>query len=279
MSELGARLRQAREGQGLSLAQASVDTRILQQSLIALEEGAYQRLPGDVVIRGFIRNYAQYLALPADELIELYRRERGATDKIRIVPATNPPRSRSYVLPSFFGVFFVTVALIGLAYVTLNAIGRIGDGGIASVVTVEPSATVPPPSPLPSPTAGRATAIAAAPISPATTPAPGTPTAGPAGGVSFTATQTATASAPIIVELRIAALRGDESSWVRVQSDGNTIYEGTMSSGQRQVFEAQRRILIRAGNPPAVLVTVNGLEQGPLGQVSGQPVNWPWPPN
>jgi hypothetical protein len=66
---------------------------------------------------------------------------------------------------------------------------------------------------------------------------------------------------------------------VRVQSDGNTLYEGIMNAGQRQVFEAQRRILIRAGNPPAVLVTVNGLEQGPLGQISGQPVNWPWPPN
>ncbi|NNJ09342.1 helix-turn-helix domain-containing protein [Chloroflexales bacterium ZM16-3] len=279
MSELGARLRQARESQGLSLAQASVDTRILQQSLIALEEGSYQLLPGDVVIRGFIRNYAQYLGLTADELIELYRRERGATDKIRVVPATNPPGSRSYVLPSFFGVFFVTVALIGMAYVALNAVGRIGDGGIASVATSEPTATVPPPSPLPSPTAGRAPAIAAAPTLPVLASAPGTPTNGPAGGVSFTATQTATSAAPIIVELRIASLRGDENSWVRVQSDGNTIYEGTMIAGQRQTFEAQRRILIRAGNPPNVIVTVNGLEQGPIGQVSGQPVNWPWPPN
>jgi transcriptional regulator with XRE-family HTH domain len=279
MSELGARLRQAREGQGLSLAQAAVDTRILQQSLIALEEGAYQRLPGDVVIRGFIRNYAQYLGMPADELIELYRRERGATDKIRIVPATNPPRSRSYVLPSFFGVFFVTVALAGLAYVALNAIGRIGSGGMADLAAPTPSTIVPPPSPLPSPTPGTAPQIAAAPTAlPSAEPTDGLGSQ-PAGGVSLTVTQTATSAAPIIVEVRIASVRGDESSWVRVQSDGNTIYEGIMNSGQRQVFEAQRRILIRAGNPPAVLVTVNGLEQGQLGQVPGQPVNWPWPPN
>jgi cytoskeletal protein RodZ len=278
MSELGARLRQAREGQGLSLAQAAVDTRIQQQSLIALEEGAYQRLPGDVVIRGFIRNYAQYLGMPADELIELYRRERGATDKIRIVPATNPPRSRSYVLPSFFGVFFVTVALAGLAYVSLSAIGRIGSG-IADVAATAPTATVPPPSPLPLPSPGVAPEIVSVP----TDRASAEPTAGSgtqaAGGAALSVTQTATSAAPIVVEVRIASLRGDESSWVRVQSDGNTLYEGIMSSGQRQVFEAQRRILIRAGNPPAVLVTVNGLEQGPLGQVSGQPVNWPWPPN
>jgi cytoskeletal protein RodZ len=277
MSELGARLRQAREGQGLSLAQASVDTRILQQSLIALEEGAYQRLPSDVVIRGFIRNYAQYLDLSADELIELYRRERGATDKIRIVAATNPPRSRSYVLPSFFGVFFVTVALVGLAYVALNAIGRISDGAAPNAAAVVSTATVPPPSPLPTPTQGQAAAIAAAP-SPSPALAAALPTPGVAGGAAAV-TQTATTAAPIVVELRIASQRGNESSWVRVQSDGNTIYEGTMSAGQRQTFEAQRRILIRAGNPPAVLVSVNGLEQGPLGQVPGQPVNWPWPPN
>lgn len=281
MSELGARLRQAREGQGLSLAQASVDTRILQQSLIALEEGAYQRLPGDVVIRGFIRNYAQYLGLPADELIELYRRERGVTDKIRVVPATNPPRSRSYVVPSFFGIFFVTIALVGLAYVSLSAIGRIGSGGIASVPTTEPTITVPPPSPLPSPTIRRTIAIAAAPTAlPVATPLQQlTSVSRPAGGVAITTTQTPAPGAPIIVEIRIASQRGDESSWVRVQADGNTIYEGIMSAGQRQTFEAQRRILIRAGNPPAVLVTVNSLEQGSLGQVSGQPVNWSWPPN
>jgi cytoskeleton protein RodZ len=290
MSELGARLRQAREGQGLSLAQASVDTRILQQSLIALEEGAYERLPGDVVIRGFIRNYAQYLGLPADELIEIYRRERGATDKIRVVPVTSSPRGRSYVLPSFLGVFFVTMALVGLAYVSLSAIGRIGSGGIASVATTAPTATVMPPSPLPSPTTQPATMIAAVPtalptLTSALTPtaqrtsAVGTPTARPAGGVEIGATQTATPAAPIITEIRITSQNGDEMSWVRVQADGNTIFEGIMSAGQRQTFQAQRRIVIRAGNPPAVLVTVNGLEQGPIGQVSGQPVNWFWPPN
>ncbi|MEI8308744.1 MAG: RodZ domain-containing protein [Chloroflexales bacterium] len=289
MSELGARLRLAREGQGLSLAQASVDTRILQQSLIALEEGAYQRLPGDVVIRGFIRNYAQYLGVPADELIELYRRERGVSEKIRIVPATNPPPSRSYVFPSFFGVFFVTVALVGMAYVSLNAMGRIGSGGPFGVVAVVPVATIPPPSPLPTSTPGALPQIASAPTArPLAVPTVGSgsqpaggaaPTVTQTGGAALTVTQTATAAGSIAFEVRIASLRGNESSWVRVQSDGNTIYEGVMISGQRRVFDAQRRILIRAGNPPAVLVTVNGLEQGSLGEVSGQPVNWSWPQN
>lgn len=285
MSELGARLRQAREGQGLSLAQAAVDTRILQQSLAALEEGAYHRLPSDVVTRGFIRNYAQYLGLPADELIELYRRERGATDQIRVVPATSPPRTRSYVLPSFFGVFFVTVALVGLSYVALNAVGRIGARSTAASVAVATS-TVPPPSPLPTASAGPRPTISV----PARTPAPGlgAPTAAPGGTALAGATQapaaggaatTATPSAPIVLEVAVAGSRGNENSWVRVQTDGNVVFEGIMRSGEKLIFQAQRRILVRAGNPPDVLVTVNGLQQGALGQTPGQPVNWAWPPN
>ncbi|EFO79691.1 helix-turn-helix domain-containing protein [Oscillochloris trichoides DG-6] len=282
MSELGARLRQARESQGLSLAQASVDTRILQQSLIALEEGAYQRLHGDVVIRGFIRNYAQYLGLSGDELIELYRRERGVTDKIQVRPVTTPPQRRTYVLPSFFGVFFVTLALVGLTYVSLSAIGRIGTGGIASVATSEATAFVPPPSPLPSPspTPQRTVTATNKTATPASTmlAVVASTTPRPAGGV-IPVVATPTTAAPIVIEVSIADQRADTSSWVRVQADGKTVFEGVMSAGQRRSFEAQRRIVVRAGNPPAVLVTVNGMEQGALGQVSGQPVNWEWPPN
>jgi len=282
MSELGARLRQARESQGLSLAQAATDTRILLQSLSALEEGAYQRLPSDVVIRGFIRNYAQYLGLPADELIELYRRERGVSDKIRVVPATRPPRTRSYVLPSFFGVFFVTVALVGMAYVLLNATGRFREDSVAGAPA---TATVPPPSPLPTATAGRAPAIVVPTrtVVPAGTPPPGqtaviaAPTSEPAGGAATTALPTP--AAPIVLEVAVPAARGGETSWVRIQTDGNVAFEGIMRAGDRQIFQAQRRVEIRAGNPPDVQVTVNGLQQGALGQVPGQPVNWSWPPN
>jgi cytoskeletal protein RodZ len=278
MSELGNRFRQAREAQGLSLAQAAVETRILQPSLIALEDGAYQRLPGDVVTRGFIRNYAHYLGLSAEEMIELYRRERGATDQIRIIRATNPPRMRSYVVPSFFGVFFVTIALVGLSYVALSAAGRIGERATSAGVAA--TATVRPPTPLP--TVPTATAVAGVAVVPTITlpafdalEATASPEA--AGGRAPEADLTATLAAPIVVEIAIPSDPG-RNSWLRVQTDGNTTFEGMMRAGEQRVFQAQRRVFIRAGNPSDVVVTVNGLQQGPLGQVPGQPVNWSWPP-
>jgi cytoskeleton protein RodZ len=276
MSELGNRLRHAREGLGLSLEQVAVDTRILQHALIALEDGAYERLPSDVVTRGFIRNYAYYLNLSPEELIEIYRRERGSTDRIRIVPATNPPPMRNYGLPSIFGVFFVTLILAGLSYVGLNTLNALNTRN-QPVVSEVATSTVPSPSPLPTLSAATAQAIVQ-PLAPTAT------TAADVAGIAPTATTVVltpspASNAPIVVEVRIATVRGSESSWIRVQTDGNTAYEGIMRAGERQTFQAQRRVLIRAGNPPDVLVTVNGLEQGALGQVPGQPVNWPWPPN
>ncbi|PDW03019.1 helix-turn-helix domain-containing protein [Candidatus Viridilinea mediisalina] len=287
MSDLGTRLREARERQGLSLTQVALDTRILQQSLVALEEGAFQRLPGDVVIRGFIRNYAQYLGLNPDEMVELYRSERGVTDPIRVVPVTKPPSTRAYVLPSFFGVFFVTIALIGMSYITLNAVGRIGDR-VTPIALAAPTATVPPPSPLPT------SAPTLTPL-PQPTPTPrdsfiaiGDPpdeldpsetTNTVAGGVDPDPVLTPTPAAPITIELVIPNVRGNENSWVRVQTDGNTAFEGVMRAGEHLNFSAQRRVLVRAGNPPDVLVTVNGIRQGALGPNPGQPVDWPWPPN
>src|SRR5436190_21583786 len=109
MSQLGERLRTARESQGIGLVQAAVETRILQRYLVALEEGDYQHLPGDVYARGFIRNYAMYMGISADELIEQYRRDRGISEPIRVVPATSSPRISGLVIPSFFGVFFVVL--------------------------------------------------------------------------------------------------------------------------------------------------------------------------
>jgi hypothetical protein len=108
---------------------------------------------------------------------------------------------------------------------------------------------------------------------------PLTPTAAVAGGAAATPGPTATASAPIVLELALPNTRGNESSWVRVQTDSRIAFEGILRAGETVTFSAQRRVLVRAGNPPDVLVTVNGLQQGPLGPNPGQPVNWSWPPN
>jgi cytoskeleton protein RodZ len=122
LSQLGSRLHNARIQQELSLREAANTTRILACYLAALEVGAYHRLPSQVCARGFIRIYAEYLDIPAEELIELYHREYGVPKPINIVPAITPIGSHRQWLPSFFGVTFVVLLLASTSYLVLSAL-------------------------------------------------------------------------------------------------------------------------------------------------------------
>jgi len=77
LQTLGALLRERREQQGSSLADIEKATRIRQKYLAAIEADEWHLLPGEVVGRGFLRNYANFLRLDADSLLE---RRRAATD-------------------------------------------------------------------------------------------------------------------------------------------------------------------------------------------------------
>ncbi len=73
IQELGAMLRERREAMGASLAEVETSTRIRQKYLAALESDEWNLLPGEVIGRGFLRNYSTYLGLDATEAIERRR--------------------------------------------------------------------------------------------------------------------------------------------------------------------------------------------------------------
>lgn len=70
-------LRERREAMGVTLAEVEVATRIRQKYLAALESEEWHLLPGEVVGRGFLRNYADYLGLDPQEIMD---RRRATTD-------------------------------------------------------------------------------------------------------------------------------------------------------------------------------------------------------
>src|SRR4051812_25171894 len=75
---LGETLQAAREQKGVDLHRAERDTKIRAKHLAALETGDYSELPGPVYTRGFLKNYATYLGLDADELVMEWRPEQEA---------------------------------------------------------------------------------------------------------------------------------------------------------------------------------------------------------
>src|SRR5574339_387327 len=57
----GASLRAARTAQKLAIGEVARQLRLSVAQVEALEAGAFERLPGPVFVRGFIRNYARLL--------------------------------------------------------------------------------------------------------------------------------------------------------------------------------------------------------------------------
>jgi cytoskeletal protein RodZ len=87
---VGDRLRDAREAKGVDLFRVERDIKIRSKFLAALEDGDFADLPGDVYARGFLRNYASYLGLDADEVEEEWRREAGAATPVRELAFVGP---------------------------------------------------------------------------------------------------------------------------------------------------------------------------------------------
>ncbi|MEF2232054.1 MAG: RodZ domain-containing protein [Pseudodesulfovibrio sp.] len=73
--ELGSILREAREKKGLSIAVVMEATKISRTNLTALENGDRSALPHPVYAKGFVRSYARYLGLDAEELCMVVDRE------------------------------------------------------------------------------------------------------------------------------------------------------------------------------------------------------------
>jgi Helix-turn-helix domain len=71
---VGSALEKARRIRGLTLGEASRDTRLRVDQLTALETEDFEALPGDAFVRGALRCYAQYLGVSPDKVLRIYAR-------------------------------------------------------------------------------------------------------------------------------------------------------------------------------------------------------------
>ncbi|HDR8143968.1 DUF4115 domain-containing protein [Bacillus cereus] len=69
MTELGQKLKEAREAKGLTIDQLHEITKIQKRHLVAIEEGNYDVLPGAFYARAFIKQYADAVGLNGEELL------------------------------------------------------------------------------------------------------------------------------------------------------------------------------------------------------------------
>ena len=272
MTQLGERFREAREARGISIGEASTATRILPRYLQAIEAGDVASLPGDVYARGFVRNYAQLLGLPAEEMVALYRQERGEpTAPIKIVPAAVPPRTRSCLIPSFFVTFFTVLLLLAAVYMVLNFTGMLTPPQTAQGLT--PTAVPPTPTPLPIPTEQPPGAIQS-PLPP--TPSPPQPTVDPLAPTAAVEVPSPAVppvpEAPVVVQAQVINDASSQGSWFTVNQDGVPAFNNLLRPGESQTWMGQREVFLNIGDTSVVQLVVNGQSVAGLpGAVRGVP--------
>lgn len=131
MSELGIRLKTAREEKGYSLEELQRITKIQKRYLVAIEEGDYSKMPGDFYARAFVKSYAEAVGLSPEMVFNEHADELPKPKKQE--SAELPPRTRAKpkqvrkkssfqtLLPSIIVVLFIlAIGLVWYLYSIAN---------------------------------------------------------------------------------------------------------------------------------------------------------------
>ncbi len=114
---LGAKLRNLRRTQAVSLLILEKKTRIQKRYLAALEHGRYDELPEPLYTRNFLRAYARALGADENYFLELYEEEVGQMDLLdpHRLPRTRVRKRRFFVfsrLMTIFGILLPALAIV-----------------------------------------------------------------------------------------------------------------------------------------------------------------------
>jgi len=114
-------LKNRRRERQLSLDDVARQTRMRTAFLEALEEGRFEEFPAETYVKGFLRNYSEFLGLDSETLLDIYQQQRPAVADVdselrRIETGLVQPVQRSTAWRSL--LLFLAIALlilIGLA--------------------------------------------------------------------------------------------------------------------------------------------------------------------
>ncbi|EWH22483.1 MULTISPECIES: helix-turn-helix domain-containing protein [Bacillus] len=136
MTELGNRLKEAREEKGMSLDDLQAATKIQKRYLTALEEGNYDIIPGKFYVRAFIKQYAEAVGLDSELLFEEFKKDipNSYNDEVSeklssIKPQRELPKSASKaleLLPTLL-VAAGVIVVIAIIYVIVQAVNGGGN--------------------------------------------------------------------------------------------------------------------------------------------------------
>lgn len=237
LKELGYQLQQFRQKQRISLEAVAKKTLIPVRLLAAIETGDIDQLPEPVYVQGFIRRYADAIGIDGVELANAF----PAQTDLRTPKASWRGTVQAQLRPlHLYLIYMVLVigAVSGLSYLLnrsstpqLSGLDQTNTGTIAPIPKEAATVTQPNVSPL------------LASKQPDVAPVLPTPQKSVRVGVTMTA-----------------------QSWVRIVVDGKTEFEGVLSEGTQRAWEANKQLILRAGNAGGIMVSLNDSAAKRLGE-------------
>jgi cytoskeleton protein RodZ len=222
----GPLLKKERETREISLNELTVATRIPLRFLEAFENEQWDRLPGGIFNRGYVRAIARYLGLSEEHLLgeydAAYAPHRSATPARRPNPIPSPPKW----LIGLFGF----VVLLSIA-------GAIGGGVFswryyASHRTGSPTET--------------SAADSAQPVALPNLMIDPTPNS---------IAQILAAAPPQLLDLSVST---SAATQIRIVADGRVLLDANLTAGETRHFSAGQQFEVTAANPSSVLLELNG---------------------
>lgn len=268
----GAWLSRQRTGRGIKLEDIAESSKISLQYLKAFEADRFDMLPADVFAKGFLRQYASFVGLDPEEVINFYLTASQEEDD----DETPEPRPKGRSGGSTGRLIAISVVLIAslVALVwwlsqradVFNQSAESPQTGTAVTASRTPDAPAAPSSDAVAPSTAPATTTpetAAPPTSTAAEPpSPGGDTdpqsnAPAATDANPAVTEPAPPSTSDSGALRVVAEFSD-SCWVEARVDGERRVSMTKVQGESLILRAEDEIDFIFGNVEAVRLEVNG---------------------
>ena len=131
VTELGARLKEARLQKGYSLDDLQEITKIQKRYLVGIEEGNYASMPGSFYVRAFIKQYAEAVGLNPNDILQQYQNEIPASqvtevaqsfskshNRRKLVNTTSSSKVMESVPKLIVGLFAVVIIIIAITLIT-----------------------------------------------------------------------------------------------------------------------------------------------------------------
>lgn len=228
---VGTILKEAREAKGYSLADVEKETSIRSRYLQAVENDEYDKTPGEVFVKGIIRNYGNFLGLDGLELVTQYKasaagvaaeaaRSKGIreVEKVRLNIQLKDKRD----IGSGTGKFEMPKLPVKQIAAGVAAVAVLAAGYFAIPAAIDYAKNMPKDEPKQVEQAKPETKPAAA------------------------------------LDKVTVDLEAEGSCWLEASADGKEIFAGMMQAKEKKSFEAKDKLVIKYGNIGVMKIKVNG---------------------